>query len=200
MKVLKFFEKVSFFANLCNKNGITVSGVGRIPNWIIDSILLSSLTICTIQMIIFCLVHGTTLVSISSAIYLILAFFSIVSMYICFAIKNDLLIITIDHLQETVDKRAFTGFNFWTKKYFKTISISGMLSSFESKTLYENRERWIENFVKKMIYYSSFVVVSTFLPPFLFPIGYAIAGFPTPKQWYLPFPTAFVFPKEKKFI
>lgn len=105
MKVLKLFEKLSFFANLCNKNGIYVSGV-RIPNWLIDTILLSPMTICTIQMIVFCFVHGTTLVSISVAVYLSLGIFSIVSMYICFAIKNDLLIITIDHLQETVEQRA----------------------------------------------------------------------------------------------
>lgn len=111
MKVLKFFEKVSFFANLCNKNGIYVLGV-RIPNWLIDSILLSPMAICTIQMIIYCYVDGTTLVSISSAIYLSLGIFSIVSMYICFAIKNDLLIITIDQLQETVKQRAHLLFSF----------------------------------------------------------------------------------------
>lgn len=105
MKVLKLFEKVLFFVNLCNKNGIYVLGI-RIPNWLIDSIMLSPMAICTIQMIVFCYINGTTLVSISSAVYLSLGIFSIVSMYICFAIQNDLLIITIDHIQETVEQRA----------------------------------------------------------------------------------------------
>lgn len=73
--------------------------------------------------------------------------------------------------------------------------VLGIDSSIESKTLYANRELWIENFVKKLIYYASFVIVSVYVPPFLFPIGYAIAEFPTPKHWYLPYPTAFVFPQ-----
>lgn len=177
-----------------------MSGV-RIPNWLIDSILLSPMAICTIQMIVFCFVHGTPLASLSDAIYLSLGIFSIVSIYVCLAIKNDLLISTIDHLQETVEQRAPFGFcKFFNKKYIlKVSSFSGMESSVESKLLYENRELWIENFFKKLIYYSSFVVVSVYLPPFLLPIGYAIAEFPPIKYWYLPYPTVFVFPKRTIF-
>lgn len=46
--------------------------------------------------------------------------------------------------------------------------------------------------MKLLFIYASFVIVTVYVPPALFPIGYAIFGFPSPKYWYLPYPTAYV--------
>lgn len=70
---------------------------------------------------------------------------------------------------------------------------AGIQSNDRSKIIYAKQEQRNGNLVKHLLYYSTFVIVSIYLPPFLFPIAYAIFGFPGPKHWYLPYPTVFVY-------
>lgn len=60
--------------------------------------------ICTIQMAIYCIHIGFRLKEISSSIYLILGITSVLAIYICLASKNDLIIATLDHLQEMIER------------------------------------------------------------------------------------------------
>lgn len=104
MKVLKSCRKLLFYTNLSRKHGVRVYGY-RIPNFIINSVFLFPLCCCSIQMILFCYLYGTDLNSMSRSLYLSLGIVSIVSMYLCLSIKNDMIIETFDHLQETVEER-----------------------------------------------------------------------------------------------
>lgn len=191
MEVLKSCKRISFFANLFNKNGIQVFGY-RIPNWFIDSILLLPMTVCSIQMIVYCCLFGTSLKSISSAVYLCLGISSIALMHICWAIENDLSISTVDHLQRTVEQRKSATNKYFTYKV-RNKNSAGIESNDGSQIIYAKQEQRNGNLVKHLLYYSTFVIVSIYLPPFLFPIAYAIFGFPGPKHWYLPYPTVFVY-------
>lgn len=67
-----------------------------------------------------------------------------------------------------------------------------MTKSAKSAAIYEKQERKNAKLMKFLLIYSLFVIITIYVPPLLFPIGFAILGFPTPKKWYLPYPTAWV--------
>lgn len=54
--------------------------------------------------------------------------------------------------------------------------------------------------MKIFLIYSSFVIITIYVPPTLFPISYGFFGFPTPKHWYLPYPTEWVALDESIFV
>lgn len=108
MEVLKKAKVALRLVNLASKNGVYLSK-WRIPNAIIDLLLLLPMSICTVQMVIFCFKTGPSLKEISSSIYLILGISSILAFYICLAANNDLIIATLDHLQEMVTLSKMKG-------------------------------------------------------------------------------------------
>lgn len=100
MEVLKGSKFALRLGNLSNKNGFYLFG-WRIPNFIVDFFLLLPMSICSVQLLMVCFNKGfNDLKDISNAIYLCLGIFSICSMYICLAANNDLIIATLDHLQD----------------------------------------------------------------------------------------------------
>lgn len=101
MEVLKKCKLALRLGNLSNKNGFYLF-IWKVPNFIVDTFLLLPMTICSIQMLIFCYNIGPNLKEISSAIYLGLGILSIAAMYICLAAENDLIITTLEHLQGMV--------------------------------------------------------------------------------------------------
>lgn len=102
MEVLKYSRFALKLANLSNNHGFYLLK-WRIPNIIIDLIFLLPMSICLIQMVIFCCNSGNSIKSISSATYLGLGIFSVCSMYTCLAINNELIIDTLNHLQKMVN-------------------------------------------------------------------------------------------------
>lgn len=70
---------------------------------------------------------------------------------------------------------------------------SGLSTSDESTNLYFKQEKRNAKLMKFLFIYATFVVITVYVPPLLFPIGYAIFGFPAPKKWYFPYPTVLVF-------
>lgn len=117
MEVLKKCKLALRLGNLSNKNGFRLFK-RKISNFIVDLILLLPMSICTIQMLIFCSEIGFVLKEISSSIYLGLGIISIMSMYICLAIKNDLIISTMDHLQEMVNLSKFSSVDIFNVSLF----------------------------------------------------------------------------------
>lgn len=101
LRTCKFFMQLT---NLYNKNGVKVFGYA-IPNAIIHFLYVLPMTFCLIWMSIFCYNFNMDLKTTSSAIYLSLGIFSMVSMYLCMAVKNDLIIESTDLLQAMVTKR-----------------------------------------------------------------------------------------------
>lgn len=69
MEVLKSCKLAMRLGNLSRRNGFHL-WKWRIPNFIIDLILLLPMAICSIQMVIFCYNNATTLKTISNATYL----------------------------------------------------------------------------------------------------------------------------------
>lgn len=113
MEVLKKCKLLLRIANLSNKNGFRLFA-WKVPNFIVDLIFLLPMSICVMQMALFCFGIGLVLKEISSSIYLSLGIISIMAMYICLAAENDLIIATLDHLQEMVTMSEFvlTFFNY----------------------------------------------------------------------------------------
>lgn len=123
MEVLKSCKLAMRLGNLSRKNGCHL-WKWRIPNYIIDLILLLPMTICSVQMVIFCCNNANTLKTISNATYLwygiismlkddqiidrtiefiySLGIGSISAMYVCLAANNNLIISTLDHLQAMI--------------------------------------------------------------------------------------------------
>lgn len=114
MEVLKRCKLALRLGNLSNKRGFYLFN-WKVSNFIVDFFLLLPMSICVIQMLIFCSEIGPNLKEISSSIYLGLGILSIGAMYISLAAKNDLIIETLDHLQEMVNLSKFVfskGFSF----------------------------------------------------------------------------------------
>lgn len=101
MEVLKKCKVALRLGNLSNKNGFYFFA-WKIPNFIVDLFLLLPMSVCSIQMLVYCCKIGPILNKVSSSIYLCLGISSIVAMYICLACKNELIITTLDHLQGMV--------------------------------------------------------------------------------------------------
>lgn len=106
MEVLKKCKLALQLGNLSNKRGFYLFN-WKVPNFIVDLFLILPMSICTIQMFIFCSKIGPNLKGISSSIYLVLGILSICAMYICLAVENDLIIETLDHLQKMVNLSKF---------------------------------------------------------------------------------------------
>lgn len=77
-------------------------------------------------------------------------------------------------------------------KQIKIMFDSGIEKSSLSMELYCKEENRHDKLMKILIVYSTFVIITVYVPPLLLPIGYATLGFPSPKNWYLPYPTALV--------
>lgn len=65
----------------------------------------------------------------------------------------------------------------------------GSRKSTKSAELYCKQENNNTKLMRGLLIYSSFVIITVYVPPTLFPISYEILGFPSPKYWYLPYPT-----------
>lgn len=109
MEVLKKSKFTLRLGNLSNKRGFYLHK-WRIPNLIVDSIFLLPMFVCALQMLIVCFNIGPRLKEISSSIYLMLGISSILAIYVCLAAKNDVIIQTLDHLQEMVTLRKILLF------------------------------------------------------------------------------------------
>lgn len=101
MEVLKKSKFILRLGNVANKRGVYLYK-WRIPNFIVDLLVMMPMFLCSIQMLIVCFNIGPRLKEISSCIYLMLGISSILAIYICLAAKNDMIIATLDHLQEMV--------------------------------------------------------------------------------------------------
>lgn len=106
MEVLKYNRFVMRLVNLSNKSGFHLSNY-RIPNVCINLLLMCPMSVCSMQMMLFCCQSETELKSVFSAIYLCLGILSILAMHICLAINNDLIIDTVDHLQQIVARSKY---------------------------------------------------------------------------------------------
>lgn len=65
----------------------------------------------------------------------------------------------------------------------------GFNQSAKSVAYYVKQEERNVKLMKVLLIYGIFIIATIYLLPILFPVSYAIFGFPKPKQWYLPYPT-----------
>lgn len=156
MEVLKRSKFILRLANLSNKRGFHLYK-WRIPNVIVDSILLLPMSVCCLQMLIFCIKIGPSLRDISSSIYLCLGIVSLCAMYICLAVNNDLITATLDHLQDMVTlSKIHLKFSILSRFYKRRTFHYSKIFINILKTFYAHIYVYQTEFIKSQKYFLKF--------------------------------------------
>lgn len=73
--------------------------------------------------------------------------------------------------------------------FIETFScISGVQKSNKSISVYVKTEKENKKLVRRIFIFVIYMIFTTNIIAFLFPIGYGVFGFPGPQLWYFPFP------------
>lgn len=199
VEVLKDCRKYLGYINVCNE-GIFIKSI-RIPDILINIILVAPMTYTTILLASFCYVHNLDLSIVALGFTICIGCTQITLIYFTLMFEKTLIFDTMNMIQNFVDyrKKRFFAFlnilNQLRKKYIMRKSkiefFPGCKQSTAARKIYENAACENAILAKSLTKYVLLGFAVTYVPAVFIPLCYLVLGVPEPNNWVEPFPARF---------